>query len=283
MKTETRARAKLNISLDVLGKRPDGFHEMRMIMAAATLYDDITIETETASSFVKTNLRYLPNDSRNIAMKAAELFFEKSGIKNSGTVINIKKRIPVCAGLGGGSADAAAVLDALNEMYGGPLSRESLMEMSAALGSDVPYCLMGGAALAEGRGEVLTALPPLPDCHIVICKPRLSHSTGTIFAKLAGRKLKRHPDTSGIIAAMEQGDIINVARRMYNVFEDVLDRSSPCLEIKRDLINCGADGAVMSGTGTAVFGIFSKEEDARMSFEAMKRNWDETFLCRPER
>lgn len=281
MKTQTRAYAKLNISLDVLKKRPDGFHDMRMIMATAGLWDDISIETGLGKSSIQCNLKYLPRDSRNIALKAAELFYTKTGIENPGVSITIEKRIPVCAGLGGGSADAAAVLAAMNGLYKEPLETPALMELAGELGSDVPYCLLGGVALAEGRGERLTPLPPLPDCAIVICKPHSSNSTGAFFSRLDGCRITCHPDTAGLIAAIEAGELLSIARRMYNVFEDVLEKSSPCLEIKNILIDKGAAGAVMSGTGTAVFGIFTDPDMAKSAFRHLKDTYEETFLCRP--
>jgi len=172
--------------------------------------------------------------------------------------VSIRKRVPVCAGLAGGSADAAAVLRAMNALTGAGLSLEELARIGARAGSDVPFCVLGGTALAEGRGERLTPLPALPPCHIVICKPPFSVSTPQLFSRVNVRKIVRRPDTAGVIAALNAGDLTGVARRMYNVFEDVLDRRryGEIASIKAALIDCGALGASMSGSGPSVFGLF---------------------------
>ena len=275
------ARAKLNLSLDVLGKRPDGFHDLRMVMLSCSLADDVTVEEASAGDYVAhTNRTYIPTGDKNVAVKAARAYYAALG-REGGAHIKITKRIPVCAGLGGGSSDAAAVLRALNELNGGALDDERLYAAAMEAGSDVPYCLMGGAALAEGRGEKLTALPALPRTHVVICMPHFSCSTPELFGRIDARRSRCHPDTNGIIDAITRGDVRGVAQRMYNVFEDVLpDRQrTRVFDLKNLLIGCGALGASMSGTGPTVFGLFDREEPAREAYDRLSQESRETFLC----
>lgn len=278
-----KAYAKLNISLDVLYKMENGYHAVRMVMQTADLCDDISLKLiDNGSISAKTNLKYLPCDQRNIAVKAAEVFLAEIGATGMGVEIIIKKRIPVCAGLGGGSSDGAAVLRALNEMTNAGLGREKLEELGGRLGSDVPFCVAGGTALAEGRGEVLRDLHPLPDCDIVICKPEFSISTPDLFSKIDEKVLSCHPDTDGIISALEGGDIKGVSRRMYNVFEGVQPRQSRELgEIRGKLLDFHALGVVMSGTGSAMFGIFGDPEKARRAYEELKEEYEDCFLTKP--
>ena len=277
---QATAYAKLNISLDVLGKRDDGYHEMRMIMQSATLTDDIGIKlTRDARFTVHSNLRYLPRDERNIAAAAAKLFFERIGERELGAELTITKSIPVCAGLGGGSSDAAAVLLALNSHMGSPLSTEEIMKLGGELGSDVPFCIMGGTALASGRGEVLTPLPPLPTCDVLIIKPPFPISTPKLFAELDCKETKRRPDTDGIIAALERGDAAGVSRRMYNVFEDVLPPNCGEIHVIRNkLVHAGALGACMSGTGSAVFGLFLDHKEAEAALRELREDYRQCHL-----
>ena len=278
-----KACAKLNLSLDVLGTLPGGWHEMKMVMQSVSLCDDLHIElNESGAVSMETNFGFLPRDGRNIAVKAAEAFFAAAGMHGCGAHIVLKKRIPVGAGLGGGSTDAAAVLRLLNELCGAGFSREKLEELGGTLGSDVPFCIAGGTRLATGRGEALSDLPPMPDCGFVICKPRFSIKTPELFAKIDSRRSRIHPDTEGLISAIEAGDVPGVARRMYNVFEDVLPRR--CGEvgvIKHRLLDAGALGAVMTGTGSAVFGIFADLAAAERAADGMKAYYRETFAARP--
>ena len=267
-----RARAKLNLSLDVMGKRGDGFHELRMVMQSCSLADDVSVELAGAGDFsAHTNRVYIPTGDKNIAVKAARAFYEELG-REGGAHIKITKRIPVCAGLGGGSTDAAAVLNALNELHGAALSARQLHAAAMRAGSDVPFCLEGGTALAEGRGEVLTPLPPLPRTPIVICMPHFSCSTPELFARIDARKSRCHPDTAGLIDALKAGDVAGVARRMYNVFEDALPprRAGEVQRLKNELIQQGALGACMTGTGSAVFGLFGSEAPARQAKAALE-------------
>ena len=279
---EVQANAKLNLTLDVLGKRPDGYHDMRMVMQSITLSDTLRVtENEGRGLRVGTNLHFLPNNEKNLAAQAALRFWEARGTGARGLDITIEKRIPVCDGMAGGSSDAAAVLRALNQRAGDPFSPKELARLGERVGSDVPYCVLGGTALAEGRGEVLTPLPPLPRCWVVACKPDFPISTPELFAQADRVKLRRRPDTAGLVAALEAGDLGGVARRMYNVFEDVLPARlyTRVAEIKNDLIQCGALGANMSGTGPTAFGLFDRLEAAQEARACLAQRYRDTFLC----
>ena len=279
-----KARAKLNLSLDVLAKRADGFHDLRMVMQSCSLGDDVYVALASAGDFAAhTNRSYIPTGDKNVAVRAARAFYSELGT-DGGAHIRITKRIPVCAGLGGGSTDAAAVLMALNELHGGALSREQLYSAALAAGSDVPFCLMGGTALAEGRGEILNPLTALPPTDVVICMPHFSCSTPELFGRIDSRRSRCHPDTAGLIAALDAGDLSGVARRMYNVFEDVLEKraAGAVNAIKLLLLDNGALGAAMSGSGSAVFGLFPDEASAKLAYEAAKDICREVFLARTE-
>ena len=279
-----QARAKLNLSLDVLGKRPDGYHELRMVMQSSGLSDDVYVELREDGSFLaETNRRYIPSGEKNEAVKAARAFFSAAGL-SLGAYIRIEKRIPVCAGLGGGSADAAAVLRALNALTGANFGAERLREIAAQVGSDVPFCVEGGTALVTGRGETVEELPALPDCGIVICMPHFTCSTPELFGRIDSRDSACRPDTPGLLSALEAGDLAGVSRRMYNVFEDVLDRRSgrAVTEIKGSLLDSGALGAVMSGSGSAVFGIFRPGPAAGEAARAVSHLCREVFVTRAE-
>lgn len=280
---EETAYAKLNLTLDILGKRPDGYHELRMVMQSIDLTDQITISPRQEPGFAITaDLPYLPKGDGNIAAKAAARFFEETGIAPAGLSIDIRKRIPVCAGMAGGSSDGAAVLRALRRLYAEDLTESRLEEIGALVGSDVPYCIRGGTALAEGRGERLTDLPPLPPCWLVVCKPACSVSTPELFAQVRVKRLRCHPDTAGMLRALERQDLEGVARRMYNVFEDVLPRRyGEVFSIKSELLGLGAIGASMTGSGPTVFGIFDDYDAALRAAEALSGHYPTVHLCRP--
>ena len=282
---EVKAWAKLNLSLDVLGRLGNGYHEMKMVMQTCSLHDDVRIElTGDGGVTVESNFGFLPRDAGNIAAKAASAFFSAAGLQGQGAHITLRKRIPVGAGLGGGSADAAAVLRGLNTLCQAHLDAERLETIGAALGSDVPFCVRGGTALAVGRGEQLLPAPEMPGCGIVICKPRFSIRTPELFSMIDSRRSRIHPDTDGLLEAMAAGDVGNLARRMYNVFEEVLPRRcSDIGAIKRALLDAGALGAVMSGTGSAVFGLFPDLPDAERAAAALLPRWRETFAAEPVR
>ena len=275
-----RAHGKLNLSLDILGRTPDGYHDLRMVMQSVEFGDDLDVELRSDGRFtVDPGQSYLPADGRNHALKAARLFLEGTVL---GARIAVKKRIPVCAGMGGGSADGAAVLRALNRLTGRNMPVEELCQFGLRVGSDVPFCVMEGAALAEGRGEKLTPLPCLTGCAIVICKPAFAMSTPELFVRSDSRRSRLRPDTAGIVASLETGDAAGVARRMYNVFEDVLDRrQGEILSIKSALMDMGAAGAVMTGSGSAVFGLFLDDSAAQTAFDALSARYKECYLTRP--
>ena len=279
---EIQAFAKLNLTLDILGKREDGYHDLRMVMQSITLADTLTLEENQGEGLrVSANLRFLPTGEKNLAAAAALRFWEALGREPEDLDIRIEKRIPVCAGMAGGSSDAAAVLRALNQRAGDPFSPKELARLGERVGSDVPYCVLGGTALAEGRGEVLTPLAPLPRCWVVACKPDFPISTPELFAQADRVKLRRRPDTAGLVAALEAGDLGGVARRMYNVFEDVLPARlyTRVAEIKNILIPCGALGANMSGSGPTAFGLFDRLEAAQEARACLAQRYRDTFLC----
>ena len=282
---EVKAWAKLNLSLDVLGRLGNGYHEMKMVMQTCSLHDDVRIElTGEDGVTVESNFGFLPRDGSNIAVKAASAFLDAAGMRGQGARITLRKRIPVGAGLGGGSADAAAVLRGLNTLCQTRLDADTLETIGAALGSDVPFCVRGGTALAVGRGEKLLPAPEMPACGIVICKPRFSIRTPELFSMIDSRRSRIHPDTEGLLDAMAAGDVGNLARRMYNVFEEVLPRRcSDIGAIKRALLDAGALGAVMSGTGSAVFGLFPGLSEAEQAAAALRGRWRETFASEPVR
>jgi len=274
-----RAYAKLNLSLDVLGKASDGYHPMRMVMQAVDFGDDVEVELTDSGFSLDPGRRYLPCDDRNLAMKAAKLYLAGS---RHGADIRITKRSPVCAGMGGGSSDAAAVLRALNRLTGDGHSEAELCAMAEQIGSDVAFCIAGGTQLAEGRGEKLSVLPALPDCAIVIAKPVFAISTPALFAKIDGRKSRMHPDTAGILSALKAQDLSGICHRMYNVFEDVLPRNAAEIAvIKSELLSFGALGSMMTGTGSAVFGIFDDRKAAQKAFESFRARYDECWLTEP--
>lgn len=275
------APAKLNLTLDVLAQRDDGYHDLAMVMQSVALGDEISITTGGPQGIrVASNLPFLPTGPTNLAAAAAIRLCEDAGVDWNGIDITLKKVVPVCAGLGGGSSDAAAVLVALNELLGLGRSQQQLIQLAAQVGSDVPYCVMGGTALARGRGEILSPLPKLPQCHAVICKPPFPVSTPALFKRIDSVKVVRRPDLKGMLCALEQGDLGSVARRMYNVFEDVLPRhqQAEITAIKHVFIQHGALGACMSGTGSAVFALFDDQKKAQTAWEELRVRYAETFL-----
>ncbi len=281
---EVRAYAKLNLTLDVLRRREDGYHDLRMIMQSVALCDTVTLETGAEADLtVSTNLSFLPSDAQNLAAAAALRFREATGINWDGLAIKVLKRIPVCAGMGGGSSDAAAVLRALNKLTGAGLPTERLAQLGGSVGSDVPYCVMGGTVLAEGRGEILSPLSPLPDCSVVICKPRFLISTPELFSRINCAKIRCRPDTAGMIQALKAHKLGGVARRMFNVFEEVLPPrfAAEVGEIKQTLIQCGALGAAMSGTGPTVFGLFAEPGAAEAAVQALSVRYQDVYLTKP--
>ena len=274
---ELKALAKINLGLDVLGRRENGYHDVRMIMQSVYLYDEVKIEKMSVPEIeVTSNLAYLPVGGDNIAFKAAKLLIDEFDI-GGGVRITLKKHIPVAAGLAGGSSNAAAVLFGMNRMFGLGLSKENLMERGVKLGADVPYCIMRGTVLAEGIGEELKPLPAMPKCAVLIAKPPVSVSTKVVYEALDAKEILAHPDIDGIIDGLERRDIRKIAASMGNVLEDVTIPMHPVIDqIKREMMDAGAIGAMMSGSGPTVFGLFENRWSAR---EAQK-NIREKSLAR---
>ena len=268
---QLKALAKINLGLDVLGRREDGYHNVRMVMQTIYLYDNITIRrTKESGITLESNLYFLPNDEGNIAYKAAKLLMDEFQIQD-GVHITLDKHIPVAAGLAGGSANAAAVLVGMNRMFSLGLSEEELMERGVNLGADVPYCVMRGTVLAEGIGEELTRLSALPKCYILIAKPGISVSTRTVYEKLDALSITEHPDIDGVIKGLENQDLKAIASSMGNVLEQVTVDAYPIIEKIKDVMKeQGALNAMMSGSGPTVFGIFRDRRTAKEAFTKVK-------------
>lgn len=271
-KLELKALGKINLGLDILGRRDNGYHDVRMVMQTVYLYDRVTLAKKAEPGIeIETNLSYLPVGENNIAYKAAALLTEEFSIQE-GLKIRLDKHIPVAAGMAGGSSNAAAVLFGMNRMFGLGLSMEALMERGVTLGADVPYCIMRGTVLAEGIGEILTPLPPMPKCHVLIAKPPLSASTKTVYEKIDREGVREHPDIDAILAGLEAGDLHKVAAGMGNVLEQVMLPEYPVLgRIKEIMREAGALNAMMSGSGPTVFGIFDSRGKAKAAAARLKR------------
>ena len=270
-----KALAKINLGLDVLRRKEDGYHEVKMIMQTINLHDQIHMRKIKEDEIrIRTNLHYLPNNENNLAYKAAKILKDEFDIKG-GVTINLKKVIPVAAGMAGGSSDAAAVLFGMNKMYGLGLSMQELMDRGVKLGADVPYCIMRGTALAEGIGEKLTKLPAMPKCHILIAKPPISVSTKFVYENLHANDLKPedHPPVDVQVEALKEGDLKKLVANMGNVLERVTVPEYPVInELKQMMLDCGALGSMMSGSGPTVFGIFENEEDAKAAFDKIEKS-----------
>lgn len=271
MKTQKlKAMAKINLGLDVLRRREDGYHELRMIMQSVYLYDHIEMEWQRERAIsVRTNLGYLPTGADNLVYKAAKLLMDEFGIEN-GVQINLKKYIPVAAGLAGGSSDAAAVLVGMNRMFELGLSQKELMERGVKIGADVPYCVLRGTALAEGIGEELTSLPDAPEAFVLLAKPPVHVSTAFVYGNLDAAHLPSHPDIDAQIQAVRDGDLYRMAELMGNVLETVTIPAYPVIEeIKDCMKRCGALNAMMSGSGPTVFGLFDDREKAQAAYREL--------------
>ena len=266
---ELKALAKINLGLDVLGRRENGYHDVRMVMQSIYLYDEVKIEkTEAPGIALASNLSFLPTGEGNIAYKAAQLLTEEFEI-GEGVKITLNKHIPVAAGLAGGSSNAAAVLFGMNRMFRLGLTREELMAKGVRLGADVPYCIMRGTVLAEGIGEELSVLPAMPKCTVLIAKPPVSVSTKVVYEALDAKEIVEHPDIDGIIEGLKKHSLKQVAACMGNVLEDVTIPMHPVIDrIKQEMIDAGALNAMMSGSGPTVFGLFESRAAAR---EAQRR------------
>ena len=261
---ELKSLAKINLGLDVLGKRDNGYHDVRMVMQTIYLYDDVVLQKIKEKEIrVESNLFFLPVDENNIAYKAAKLLIDEFHIEE-GISIRLNKFIPVAAGMAGGSSNAAAVLFGMNKMFNLGLSKQELMDRGVKLGADVPYCIMRGTVLAEGIGEELTELPPMPKCHILIAKPTVSVSTKTVYDKFDALKEVEHPDIDGILEGLKNQDLYKIASSLGNVLEGVTVKEYPVIsEIKEEMIEAGALNSLMSGSGPTVFGIFDDKKKAK--------------------
>lgn len=267
-----QAFAKINLGLDVLGKREDGYHEVRMIMQTIRMYDQLDMRKSVEPGIhLTTNKKYIPVDENNLVWRAAKLMMDTCEIIE-GVSIHLHKVIPVAAGMAGGSSDAAATLVGMNRLFHCGLSKEKLMELGVQIGADVPYCVLRGTALAEGIGEKLTVLPPMPDCWILIGKPGISVSTKYVYTTLDLNTDTVHPDIDGMKKALEDGNLYGITERMGNVLQDVTIPAYPEVErIKEQMKTLGAVNAMMSGSGPTVFGIFDNEEKAQ---EACQKLWE---------
>ena len=267
-----QAFAKINLGLDVLGEREDGYHEVRMIMQTIRMYDQLDMRKSVEPGIhLTTNKKYIPVDENNLVWRAAKLMMDTCGIIE-GVSIHLHKVIPVAAGMAGGSSDAAATLVGMNRLFHCGLSKEKLMELGVQIGADVPYCVLRGTALAEGIGEKLTVLPPMPDCWILIGKPGISVSTKYVYTTLDLNTDTVHPDIDGMKKALEDGNLYGITERMGNVLQDVTIPAYPEVErIKEQMKTLGAVNAMMSGSGPTVFGIFDNEEKAQ---EACQKLWE---------
>ena len=275
-----KAYGKVNISLDVVGKREDGYHLLSMIMQNIDLYDEIEVEKQECGIILECNKSYVPVDNRNLAYKAAEIFKERYDIVD-GVKINIEKNIPVSAGLAGGSTDAAAVLKVMNKLFNVNATEEELMELGLKLGADIPYCIHGGTALCEGIGEIITPIKPFRDKIVVLVKPAFGVSTKEVYKNFNLEKVKQHPKTAEIINAIENHDLNFVASNMKNLLENVTLRKHKILiKIKEEMNACGAINSMMSGSGPTVFAFFDDMLKAQRCFEKMKKKYSDVFITR---
>lgn len=270
-----KARAKINLTLDVLGRRPNGYHDLKMVMQTVSLYDGVYIKKINRDGIkLKSNIEWLPVDERNLAVKAAMLLREKYNIKE-GIFIELDKRIPVAAGLAGGSSDCAAVLVGMNRLFDLNIPLNKLMEYGLKLGADVPYCIMRGTALAEGVGEVLTELNSCPLCYIVLVKPPISVSTAFVFQNLKLDTIVQRPNTEKMISAIENKNIDQVANSLCNVLEGVVfPIHGEVKKLKQELLKLGATGALMSGSGPTVYGLFKNKFEAETAAANVKNKFD---------
>ena len=279
-----QAFAKINLGLDVLGKREDGYHEVCMIMQTIRMYDQLDMRKSVEPGIhLTTNKKYIPVDENNLVWRAAKLMMDTCGIIE-GVSIHLHKVIPVAAGMAGGSSDAAATLVGMNRLFHCGLSKEKLMELGVQIGADVPYCVLRGTALAEGIGEKLTVLPPMPDCWILIGKPGISVSTKYVYTTLDLNTDTVHPDIDGMKKALEDGNLYGITERMGNVLQDVTIPAYPEVErIKEQMKALGAVNAMMSGSGPTVFGIFDNEEKAQKACQKLRESGScqQVFLTVP--
>lgn len=277
-KIKIHAMAKINLGLDVLGRRENGYHDVKMIMQTVDLYDTLLFEkTDTSGIVLKTDHEMIPTDESNLIYKAAKLLMDSCQI-SQGVEITLTKRIPVAAGMAGGSTDAAAAFVGINELFGLGITKDRLKEMAVTLGADIPYCMEGGTFLSEGIGEILTPLPKAPDCFVLIAKPKISVSTAWVYKNLSLENLEHHPDIDRMVLAIREKDLKSVCDCMENVLETVTEKEYQEITVLKKLLKeYGAWNSLMSGSGPTVFGIFEKnsEKEAREALKAVQ----ESGLC----
>lgn len=267
---ECRAYAKINLGLDVLGRLPNGYHQVKMVMQTVGIYDVLTFERAESGIVITTDSGELPTDKDNLIYKAARLLLERYHI-TEGVRIHLQKNIPIAAGMAGGSTDAAATLRGVSRLFGLDCDEEELKVLGVQIGADVPYCVMGGTALAEGIGEKLTALATAPDCFLLVAKPDINVSTKYVYEHLDALASYEHPDIDGMVQAITEGSLQGVIDRLGNVLEGVTVPAYPIIDtIKNKMLALGAAGSMMSGSGPTVFGIFTEEERAKNAFERLK-------------
>lgn len=268
----TKAYAKINLGLDVLGRMPDGYHEVKMVMQTVGIYDELTFEKSDEGIVITTDSGELPVNEDNLIYKAAKLLMQKYGI-NAGVKINLKKNIPIAAGMAGGSTDAASTLKGINELFQLGCTEDELKEIGVKIGADVPYCVMGGTALAEGIGEKLTALEKAPQCVLLVAKPEINVSTKYVYEKLDALDSYEHPDIDGMVRAISGGDLNGIVSRLGNVLEAVTIPAHPVInDIKDVMLESGAMGSMMSGSGPTVFGIYNDRADAVTASKKIKED-----------
>lgn len=266
-----KAYAKINLGLDVVRRLENGYHEVRMIMQTVGICDVLTFRVAQSGIRITADSRELPVNEDNLIYKAARLLMETCGVK-AGADIYLEKHIPIAAGMAGGSSDAAAALQGLNELFALGLSQEQLRQMGVRIGADVPYCIMGGTALAEGIGEILTPLPPAPRCSLLIARPDIQVSTRYVYEHLDAVETQTHPDIDGILSAIRDGDLAGITSRLGNVLERVTAEKYPVIDrIKQEMLLSGAMGSLMSGSGPTVFGIYGSKEQARAARDNLER------------
>ena len=277
------AFAKVNLTLDVLDKRPDGYHNLKSVMQTISIRDDVEIDVDTDQPWkMSCTMEGVPTNEKNLAWKAAKVFFENTGLSTTGLEIRINKRIPMGSGLGGGSADAAAVLRALNRHYDNPLSIFALAEIGALVGSDVPFCVVGGTAMVEGRGERLRKLPDMPDCCFVICRPDFACSTPELYRQLDEQVIGKRPDHQAMESAIVAGDLLKVAQNVYNVFDPLVAKEH--LEINYIKSICNTYGAIaqqLTGSGSAVLAVVPDFERCAVICSMLKDNYPAVFIAKP--
>ena len=266
-----KAYAKINLGLDVVRRLPNGYHEVRMIMQNVGIYDVLTFAKAEEGILLQVDNQEIPADGNNLICKAAKLLLETAGIQG-GVRITLEKNIPIAAGMAGGSTDAAAAFLGINELYEIGYDIEQLKALGVKIGADVPYCIQGGTALAEGIGEVLSELPAPPACHLLVAKPEINVSTKFVYENLRANELEYHPDIDGMIKALEMGDLKGITDRLGNVLETVTVPAYPIIqEIKGVMLAAGAENALMSGSGPTVFGIFTNKDQAEAAAEAIRK------------